>query len=181
MLKKALSLAIQGLLWFYAGARLMMDWVGRSTFFGDLENAKTLGESALLWLFSTPSWVPTALAFSATVISLWLLRHPQAPNYTESSALPEAQPALSRIADRCEGQLEVLRGDRDSRGYDLLLSEQIEIHNILKSIGMETPPTEGLATPLPVWRHYLSSVIPPLRSGSHERAIAAARNAVGGP
>lgn len=50
-----------------------MNWIGRSTVAEDAPGAYSLVEKVLLWLLSTPWWVPAILATGATcMIFLWL-------------------------------------------------------------------------------------------------------------
>lgn len=52
--------------WLWTGATILMNWIGRSTLYEDTENALSLGERGLNWLFSTPWWVPGFLGAVAT-------------------------------------------------------------------------------------------------------------------
>jgi hypothetical protein len=60
------------LLWAWAIARFVMDWVGRSTFLEDAGSAEQKAMRWLEWLLGTPWPVPAALAALATAFSAFV-------------------------------------------------------------------------------------------------------------
>ena len=56
------------LLFLWTGAKLLMDLIGRSTVYEDAQNALSLSEKGLNWLFQTPAWVPAFLALALTLV-----------------------------------------------------------------------------------------------------------------
>lgn len=71
--------------WF----KIVMDWNGRSTFFEDL----SASERALVWLFSTPAWVPGALFAALTAWLIWRTWPEARP-----AQAPERSPGMAATA-----------------------------------------------------------------------------------
>lgn len=92
MLKKIISNLFQALLFLWAGANFVMNWIGRSTIPDDAPVAYSLLEKIVLWFLSTPWWVPAILGVVAMVGSLWLLRDSRSnrdKNNKNLSSLPQ--------------------------------------------------------------------------------------------
>ena len=68
---KIISLVGQAILWLWAGAKAVLDWIGWTAAHDDAEQAKSMIDKGLEWLFLTPWWVPAMLA---TGFTLFLVR-----------------------------------------------------------------------------------------------------------
>ena len=60
-------------LYLWAGARLMLDYLGRASVVSDFGKPDTFSALAAKWVFSTPWWVPAVLASVGTLAWLYAM------------------------------------------------------------------------------------------------------------
>jgi hypothetical protein len=65
---------LSGLFWLWTGVKLLPDLFGWTTLPEDARTSLTLVERGVLWLLSTPWWVPGLLATSLAVALIWMMR-----------------------------------------------------------------------------------------------------------
>lgn len=65
------STTLRGLLWLWMGVKAIMDAIGYSTIFDDLQHALSLLQKGAEWLFQTPWWVPGLIALVLTAWAVW--------------------------------------------------------------------------------------------------------------
>ena len=70
-----LAYLFSAILGAWSGAKAMLDWIGRVGAFQDAGDPKGLTAKALIWLFSTPWWVPGLIAILFGLALLHLMRH----------------------------------------------------------------------------------------------------------
>jgi len=77
IIKFVAALVLPWVLSLWAILRIIMDWVGRSTFGDDWANLVATMPEWLAWVYGTPWWVPGILS-TACVVALiyWLFRDP---------------------------------------------------------------------------------------------------------
>lgn len=105
---KLIAAVVDLLLWVWAAVRLIMDWVGRSTFFEDADSAEGKAVSAFNWLLTTPWYVPAGLASvltAATIVLLW-----RSHDRLEVAASEHADAAPERTAKADEAPIVPAQG-----------------------------------------------------------------------
>jgi hypothetical protein len=103
--KRTVAVLSIALFWLWAGAKMAMDWIARSTVAESVNQARGLLGRGAEWLLATPWWVPAILASALTlVVAFPPLSRNQQPRAARRDgedgslkALPAIQSEFARI------------------------------------------------------------------------------------
>jgi hypothetical protein len=104
---KIIAGAIALLLSFWAGAKAVLDLIGRALVAQDFADPNGLAAKGLIWLFATPWWVPGALASLIVIVLAILLVRLERHRYFVAPAVAAKPSAFP--PERVEYRNEVVR------------------------------------------------------------------------
>lgn len=89
--KKALGWFFTFLLFVWGGVKLILDYVGRSTFLDDWDQlVSEIFPDGVAWLLSTPWWAPAAIGAVLSCFLIWI-------NWPTLNPSREVEPRLDRV------------------------------------------------------------------------------------
>lgn len=160
--RHVLLLIVNSLIWVWAGGRLVLDLIGRTTIYEDSFYAIGLVKVGLNWVFSTPWWVPAGLGAACTLATVFFLR-PRSDLQSDLRELGAKHSALQSNIERLSHERAATSG-KSRTWADERSSHRTEVSSgkfsYIFNETLATSPTIKIFEPLPGKECRISDISP---------------------